>query len=486
MRNARGRHVRTRRNGVSPSSASFPAQRRSRTGLGRHAGGQRPRTAGGPAARTSGRSRPLRGRRRALALASPALFLAYVLWSYIGWASMDVAFLIVFFALNAALVTCFLLSGTFWRSFSHLNAAHGRVLCVVPVYNEEDHLVHAAVRALLRQTILPDQIHVVDDGSARPLQTFDDPLVTWHRTPNAGKRHAQAHVLRMFAPREWDYVLTVDSDSVLDDDALERMLEAMSDERVQACTGMILMRNWNVNFLTRLTDINIVTSCLLFRTVRSWLGIVSPTSGAIALYRSAVIYDNLDDYVTSGTAGDDRRLSFYALLRGQVVGVSEAVVETQLPTTWEGAFRQRMRWSKSAWLGTGFVWTNLRWLVVVFYTFPLVFALLWPVVVTLLITLSLRYGNPALLYGILYWVMCSVTQTAVYAVYRPDFTWVQRLQQWALSPVYPVFGLVILRPAAYAALTKLRSTSWHTREVVLPDAGAGAAVTTPAPHASAP
>ncbi|MCI2239947.1 glycosyltransferase [Kineococcus sp. TRM81007] len=440
-----------------------------------------------PGARDVGRSRPLRGRRRALALLAPALFLGYVLWSYFGWASTDVAFLITFFGVNAVLVTCFLVSGTFWRSFSHLNPAHGRVLCIVPVYNEEDHLVHAAVRALLRQTILPDEIHVVDDGSVVPVGTFDDPLVRWHRIANSGKRHAQAHVLRMFSAREFDFVLTVDSDSVLDDDALERMLEAMSDDRVQACTGMILMRNWNVNLLTRLTDINVVTSCLLFRMVRSWLGIVSPTSGALALYRSAVIYDNLEDYVTSGTAGDDRRLSFYALLRGQVVGVSEAVVATQLPTTWDGAFRQRMRWSKSAWLGTGFVWTNLRWLVVVFYTFPLVFALLWPLAVAVLITLSVRYGSLALGYGILYWVVCAITQTAVYAVYRPGFTLAERLQQWALSPVYPVFGLVILRPAAYAALTKLRSTSWHTREVILPAAEAvPAAVAAPATGTPAP
>jgi hypothetical protein len=34
-----------------------------------------------------------------------------------------------------------------------------------------------------------------------------------------------------------------------------------------------------------------------------------------------------------------------------------------------------------------------------------------------------------------------------------------------LSPLYPILGIVILRPAAYWALTKLRSTSWHTREI---------------------
>jgi cellulose synthase/poly-beta-1,6-N-acetylglucosamine synthase-like glycosyltransferase len=306
---------------------------------------------------------------------------------------------------------------------------------------------------------------VVDDGSRVPVPPYDDPRVTWLRVENGGKRHAQAHALKLFEPGEFDFVLTVDSDSVLDDDALERMLEAMSDERVQACTGMIFVRNWDTNFLTRLTDINVVTSCLMYRMIRSWIGIVSPTSGALALYRAEIIYDNLSDYLTSGTAGDDRRLSFYALLRGQVVGVSEAIVSTQLPDRWRAIFHQRLRWSKSAWLGIPFVLTNLRLSVVVFYMYPLVFSLMWPFVVILLSTLSIAYGSPVLIYGVLWWIVCAVTQTAIYAIYRPGFTLRQRLTQFAISPLYPLLGIITLRPAAYWALTKLKDTSWHTRAV---------------------
>ncbi len=417
------------------------------------------------------RSRPIRGRRRALAMVPVLAFLAYVLWSHLSWGfSQEILFLSTFFIFVAVVILYFLFSGVYWKSFTHLPPAAGRVLALVPVYNEESELVHEAIRALLRQTILPDQIHVIDDGSVVPLQTFFDPLVRWDRVKNAGKRHAQAHALRQYGENDFDYILTVDSDSVLDDDALEHMLRSMKDERVQAATGMILVRNWDVNLLTRLTDINVVTSCLLFRMARSWLGIVSPTSGALAIYRAAVVYDNLEDYVTSGTAGDDRRLSFYALLRGDVVGVTEAVVCTQLPTTWTGCFWQRMRWSKSAWLGVGFVLTNLRWTVVFFYMFPLAFALLWPFVVAALTTLMIRNGSPVLLQGVLFWVVCAITQTAIYAIYRPGFTLRQRLGMWALSPIYPILGLLILRPAAYWALTKLKSTSWHTREVAVPAA----------------
>lgn len=413
-----------------------------------------------------GRSRPFDRRRRALGWVAISLFLSYVVWAHLKWGfSPESLGLELFFVAMAVLILMFMLSAVYWRSFSHLPPAPGRVLAIVPSYNEGAELIHAVVHSLLRQTVPPDEIHVIDDGSAVPLETFVHPRVTWHRIVNSGKRHAQAHVLRQFAPDEFDFVFTVDSDSVVDDDGLEHLLRAMSDARVQAATGMILVRNWSTNFLSRLTDINVVTSCLVFRMARSWFGVVSPTSGALAIYRSAVVYDNLEDYLTSGTVGDDRRLSFYALLRGQVVGVTESVVCTQLPTTVHDAFMQRMRWSKSAWLGLGFVLTNLRWLPLFFYVAPLMFCLVWPFVVASLVALLVTTGEPVLFYGLLWWEVCAVTQTALYCLYRPGFTARQRWVQFALSPLYPLFGLVVLRPAAYWALTKLRSQAWHTREL---------------------
>jgi hyaluronan synthase len=430
------------------------------------------------------RSRPLTGWKAAASLIPLGSFLAYVVWANVGWATPEVWPLIAFFSTVAALTLAIMVAGVVWRSFEKqpLPVVHDdprdvpldlpwepqprmpRILAIVPVYNEDPALVRATVLSLIDQTVPPDQIHVVDDGSAVPLETFEHPLVHWHHQKNAGKRHAQATVLRMFSPNRWDFILTVDSDSVCDKDAVEHMLRPFSRPSVQASTGMILMRNWDENLLTRLVDINIVTSCLMFRMFRSWFGMVSPTSGALAVYRAPLVYDNLEDYVTSGTAGDDRRLSFYALLRGEVVGVPEAVVETQLPTTIRGTFMQRMRWSKSAWLGIPFVLTNMRMAVVVLYMYPLVFALMWPFVVTVLIKVAIDYDTPVFLYGVLFWVIVAVCMTFIYALYRPDFTWRTRVTQGMLGLIYPILGLIVLRPAAYWALTKLKSTSWHTRE----------------------
>jgi hyaluronan synthase len=420
--------------------------------------------AGATPATARGRSTPLRGLTLGGGVAAVAAFVGYVVWADLtGWVGWELAPLLAFFVAVSTLTGTVMVAGLVWRSFADRPVAAGRMIAIVPVFNEEPALLRATIVSLLDQTRVPDAIHVIDDGSPDPVVPFSHPLVSWHRQANLGKRHAQATVLRHFSADEWDYVLTVDSDSVLARDAAEHMLRSMSDPRVQAATGMILMRNWRDNLLARLTDINVVSSCLMFRMIRSWFGVVSPTSGCLALYRAAVLYDNLDDYVSSGTAGDDRRLSFYALLRGQVVAVPEAVVETELPTAFGGTFRQRTRWSKSAWLGIPFVLTNLRLPAVLWYMYPLVFTVMWPAVVAVLVRVALIYGNPVFLYGLLYWEAVAICMTTIYVLYRPGLTVRQRLGQWALAPIYPLFGLLLLRPAAYWALTQLKSTSWHTR-----------------------
>jgi hypothetical protein len=46
--------------------------------------------------------------------------------------------------------------------------------------------------------------------------------------------------------------------------------------------------------------------------------------------------------ILTDTYSDDRRLSHYALLKGRVVSVDDAVAETEMPSTPFGVFRQRV------------------------------------------------------------------------------------------------------------------------------------------------
>ncbi len=176
----------------------------------------RPAPPVGSAERRTGRSNSLSRRQALTALCGIAMFVAYVVWADVGWATGDTWPLVLFYSAVASLTLLIMLSGVRWRRFDDLSPAPGRVLAIVPVFNEQPELLEAAVRSLLDETIAPDEVHVVDDGSQPAVEPVDLPGVTWHRQENAGKREAQALILREADASAWDFVLTVDSDSVAD------------------------------------------------------------------------------------------------------------------------------------------------------------------------------------------------------------------------------------------------------------------------------
>ncbi|MFC4002928.1 glycosyltransferase [Prauserella oleivorans] len=368
---------------------------------------------------------------------------------------------------NAALVSFYVWAVAFSRNYNKLPVARGRVVAIVPAYNEEPELLRNAITALLNQTVLPDEIHVMDDGSTPTVEPMiEHERVYWHRQPNQGKRHAQANVLRTLDRRDWDYIFTVDSDSVPEPDALEYLLRAMSRPKVQAATGLILTRNWRQNFLTRVSDMNIGTSCLMIRTSRSALGAVETTSGALALYRAEVIFDNLPDYLVSGTNGDDRRLTMYASLRGDVVVVNEAMVHSAMPETVKGLFRQRLRWGKSAWQAFPFTVTNLAIHKILFPVLAVAQWVMLPIMMgwMALAVIGERLHADATLLAFCAYVLIRYTETGMYVLLRPGMHWFTKLWTWILlTPAELVVKLAIIYPAKYYAILKLRDRGWHTR-----------------------
>ena len=268
--------------------------------------------------------------------------------------------LISYWIFGAALIAICLLAFARGRKFVNFPIARGRTIAIIPAYNEPQEKLHACVRSLLAQTVKLDKIIVMDDGSAEPVVPFDAPGVEWVRQPNVGKRGAQVAALRRFRRDEFQFVMTVDSDSTPYPDALEHLLRAMSNRKVQAATGWIYVRNYQESLVARAADIDIGGSCVMMRASRSMLGALETTFRALALYRSEILYDHLDEYAVECGTGDDRWLAMRALLRGQVVGVYEAGVETDMPATLRGTFRQRLRWARSWWWMLPFAYARLN------------------------------------------------------------------------------------------------------------------------------
>jgi hyaluronan synthase len=377
------------------------------------------------------------------------------------------SFATAFFDMAALILILQLTLAAKGRRFGHLPVAPGRVVAIIPTYNEDPELLHRCIRSLLDGTIVPDVIHIVDDGSAVPAPRLEHPTVVWHVQPNRGKRVAQ--VVGCRDETSADFILTVDSDSIADPGALEAALRAMSDARVQAVTATCVVRNRTTNLLTRLTDLEVVTGNMVFRKARSVLGAVAPTSGPFALYRAPVLFDNVDDYLSSGTYGDDRRLTHYALRLGHVVASDEAVVAMTMPSTVPGLVRQRTRWFQGyfRYLGweirylTGVALLWRVWNVVLLVTFPVVAA--YALVVIPLLRGQLFWEGWA------YWVVLLYAQSLHYLASRPAMTLPARFATWlCLTPLLLPYQLGLIRPAMYYAVTRTRSLDWVTRDLPAP------------------
>jgi hyaluronan synthase len=357
------------------------------------------------------------------------------------------------------------------NSYTHLPMAPGKVLAIIPAYNEMQSALDATVWSLINQTRPPDLIVVIDDGSVNPVRGFDHPLVSWQRQENTGKRGAQCTVLRGFDRDDFAFIMTVDSDSAPYPDALEHLLRAMSDPRVEASTGMIYIRNFEESWVSRAADMDIGMSCVMMRASRSALGCLETTSGALAVYRTSLLYDHLDAYAVECGTGDDRWLALRALHRGQVVGVAEAGVETDMPTTLKGTYRQRLRWARSWWWMLPYVFTRLTTKQTLSPAFGLMQLIVTPLMLGWIAVMVLVHGihGRSLTLTVLYlatYVIVRYCTAAFYLMGRPNVTRRQKLVLWLIgTPASVVLNMMLLMPTRYYALLKLRDNRWQTRDV---------------------
>lgn len=381
--------------------------------------------------------------------------------------------LLGYWYLGAGVIATCIITFVIGRRYTHDPIAPGRVLCIVPSYNEEPKALHATVMAILAQTI-PIDIVVIDDGSRTPvIPSIIHPRVTWMTQENKGKRGAQVSVLRRFERSDYQFIMTVDSDSAPYPDACEHLLRAMSNPRIQAATGMIYIRNFNTNWVTLAADIDIGTSCVMMRASRSMLGALETTSGALALYRSELIYDHLDAYEVECGTGDDRWLAIRALRRGEVVAVAEAGVETDMPDTLKGTYRQRLRWARSWWWMLPYVFRHLGVKQLISPLYGLMQLLITPaialyIVGETLLSLGGRYAAHGEVLGIYIgaYVVVRYSGSALYLIGRPGLTVRQKFLCWIVgTPGAILLNVFLLAPTRYIALGKLFDNRWQTREL---------------------
>lgn len=366
----------------------------------------------------------------------------------------------------------------------HRELAALHVVVPVPVYNEAPDLLWRCLSSLLGQERLPNHVFVVDDGSTDAdyaevraafvrLAQGTGVKVSWLRTRNRGKRHAQGEVARRTP--EADVYLTVDSDAYLPRNAVTELLKPFADAGVQSVAGVVLASNSRRNFLTRFTDLWFVTGQLVDRSAQSTMGSVLVNSGPLAAYRGGVVRDFLDTYLNETFFGrkvefsDDSMLTIFALSRGKAVQQPTAYALTSMPETFNHHLRQYLRWMRGAFIRS---WWRFKYLRVSGYAF---WSHLMGWVQMAISTVLFGYlfiVQPVILREFSPWLLLvplliGYAQALRYLSFRrSDETIWSQLATLALSPVSTLWMFFVLRPVRWYAMATCLKTGWGTRQKV--------------------
>jgi len=358
------------------------------------------------------------------------------------------------------------------------------VVVAVPVYNEDVTLLHRNLLSLLTQTRRPDGIYVVDDGSDKAdyteLRTWFiqeasrvDVAVQWVKTPNRGKRRAQSEAFKN-TPDATIYV-TVDSDAILDPNAIEEGLKPFMDRRVQSVCGVVFALNNRSTLLARFTDLLFVTNQLTDRSSMSAVGSVLVNSGVLAFYRAEVIRDNLEGYLNETFLGrpvefsDDSMLTLYALMRGKTVQQPSSFVFTNMPEIFSHHERQQERWMRGSFIRS---WWRLRYLPVMSWGFMRqllgwVQLAMTSVIFTVLFIVYPMTEHKFIPELVIVPVLIGYGQALRYLTFRrSDMSFKSQFGIYLLAPLSWLWSFIVLRPLRFYCMVTCRKTGWNTRSEI--------------------
>ena len=432
---------------------------------------------------------------RALRVSSPmAIAFVVAMLGIFVWASRRIAITFAGESLDTPLMWVFngmfvIVSVTLILAFSERqvvgeNVSDRTIAVLVPLYNEDPEVVETMVKALFGQSKRPDEVHVVDDGSSqgdyadvrawfeREAQNLGI-VATWTRTPNHGKRHAQVTAFKNIKSAE--LFVTVDSDSVLDREAILQICHPFRDARVQSVAGIILALNNRTTFLARVTNLIFVSQQLTDRSSMSRLGSVMVNSGGLAAYRSEILADNIDQYLGETYLGrqvefsDDSFLTLWAMLKGRTVQQPSAFAFAYMPDRFSHHYRQQVRWFRGSFIrglwrvrfmpigSWAFLRQLLGWILLVVSSMIFIYIVLWRPIVD-----GISIPPEAVLVPFLIGYVQNARYISIWRSDEPAST--RYLTVLLLSPFATLWNIIFLRPMRIWGALSSRKMGWNTRE----------------------
>lgn len=374
-----------------------------------------------------------------------------------------------------------------YRPMACVSDAHLPSLTVlIPCFNEGP-LVGDAIRAAAASRYPADRLEiiVIDDGStdnswlhiltaAREVRDRVN-ILTLRHPKNLGKRRALYLGLQR---GRGEIVVTLDSDSILQPDALRNgVAPLVRDRRVGCVAGCVEVLNPDESVFTRFLKCSFSLSFKFVRAYQNEFRGVFCTPGALSFYRAEEVRRVADVWLNQRflgcacTTGEDRALTNLFLERGWLTAYQQnAVVRSRMPTTYAGLCGMFLRWARSNVRETvvlfRFMFTRFRREHLHAFRFNMLLATMALVLPPLLIVNSfmmLLTRDDFLTHQIGIVLTYSLLFAFIYNVNERDSDWL-----WLIA--YEFFWVTCLWWILPYAFLTLRNTGWLTRRA---DVGVG-------------
>jgi cellulose synthase/poly-beta-1,6-N-acetylglucosamine synthase-like glycosyltransferase len=345
------------------------------------------------------------------------------------------------------------------------------VAIVVPVYNEGAHILKTAdsfqlldyPREKLRVVFIDDQS---TDDTYSHLQTVAQTypwMTVIQNEKNVGKRIG---IKNAVLKTHTDLIMSVDSDVIVDPEALRTLVRHMFASDVDAVGGCVFVSNADENWLTRMQAVKYWIGYQFLKNVENTFSHIMCLSGCLTLYKRSALLA-VDHEVENRTFlgddvkyGEDRFLTRKLVERGYKTRLCfQARCFTKAPPSFAGYVSQQLRWRRSNLIDFITALPHLMRfhpLVLVHYCSMALLLIFYP------LTLASQVARLGFVIPMIEHAMLVSTFALAYECNKHKLPKMARTKGiWFLSMaiVFPVMYLT-MTPLAFATLG---TTSWETR-----------------------
>ena len=333
------------------------------------------------------------------------------------------------------------------------------VSVIVPAWNEEVGVLKT-LKSILANKYPKTEIIVVNDGSTdrtrELVDAFSDEiktitkrrLIRQYYLSNGGKGRALNYGIKK---SRGEIILTIDADSALAPNAIEKLVEHFRDPEVAAAVGQVRVANVKGRLVGRMQQLEYLFG-FYFKRAHCMMGAEYIYGGACAAFRRSATFEYFG-YFDEANKTEDIEMSMRTKYHGlRSIYAEDVICYTEGAASYFGLISQRLRWKKGR-FDTFLHYRRmffsldkshnkfLSWFILPFAMFAELQLLLEPIGVTLLVVYSVLSGEyvslalSMLFVGVSYFVV---------AIFGTNLSLKERVSILALWPfTWPLFYLVV-------------------------------------------